>query len=119
MRELIAVALLAVAGLQPGDHADVGGGWILLILDPPLTIDDRVPLALDQDGAHLTGTARDSILGGAVDGRRIGFIYEVRQAQVGRVTLVFTGTVADDGTMAGRVSFGRYGAGTWSAERAE
>lgn len=119
MRELIAVALLAVVGLQPGDHADVAGGWRLLILDPPLAINDRVPLTLEQDGVHLTGTAVDSIVGGIIDGRRIGFVYEVRRVEVGRITLVFTGAVADDGTMAGDVAFGRYGAGTWSAERAE
>lgn len=117
MRALIALTVLAVlSGLQPTAHADVAGEWTLLIRDP-LAINDEVPLTLEQDGTELTGMAGDSIVAGAVEGQRVGFMYEVDTFQVGRIVLAFTGTVADDDTMRGDVAFGRYGTGTWEATR--
>ena len=120
MRNIVmcfAVAGLAGALAAAQEAVDVAGEWTLTILDP-LSINDEVPLVLEQDGADLAGTARDSIVAGTVDGQRIGMFYEVDTFQVGRITLAFTGTVAEDGqSMRGDVAFGRYASGTWSAER--
>ena len=82
MHVLIAAAIPAlVSGNQATEHAEVAGDSMLTILDP-LAINDEVPLTLEQDGGGLTGTARDSVVAGTVDSRRIRMSCEVDTFQV-------------------------------------
>ena len=75
-----------------------------------------MPLTLEQDGARLTGRAGPDRVSGTVDGDRITMSYERNTAEVGPITLTFTGTIEGD-RMSGAADFGGYADGSWEAER--
>ena len=53
-----------------------------------------------------------------LNGQRSSSCYEVDAFQMGRITLAFTGRVADsEDITGGDIAFGRYGRGTLTAER--
>lgn len=107
-------ALLTLLGTLVAAQADVAGRWTLTIhaQGQPAT----VPLTLEQDGARLTGRVGPDRVSGNVDGDRISMSYERNTAEVGPITLTFTGTI-EGNRMSGTADFGGYADGSWEAAR--
>jgi len=125
MRSLgVVMAVVAFLVSAPADvvaQTDLSGMWTLTIQSPDG--DQPLPITIAQDGNDLTATGEAPEIGtiemkGMLDGSSVRFEWNLNIEGM-ELAITFTGTVADDGTMAGTADFGGFGAGDWSAKRAE
>jgi hypothetical protein len=109
---------VVAAGLPQDKPADVAGTWAITIEIGGNTGTPTV--TFKQDGETLTGTYSSQVLGeqkvsGTIKGNAITF--EFTAAFDGNaVKVVYSGTV-DKATMAGKVTFGDLGEGTFTAKK--
>jgi hypothetical protein len=94
--------------------ADLSGKWRLTI---EMEVGRATPLLeLVQKDAKLTGTYTGrygaSPVEGAVDGTKVSFTVALQST-----SLSFSGEIKEDGTLAGKATFGELGDVTWSAAR--
>ena len=120
----LALASLVVATLpspvSAQEPANVAGHWALEVTtDVAGTTTPSV--VLEQDGATLSGHYSSEALGeadvtGTVDGNDFVFSFESgAQGQVFNVT--YTGSLQDDGTIAGKIDLGGLGGGPFTGKR--
>jgi hypothetical protein len=120
----VAIAALAIwpagrAAAQAPAKVDVTGAWAFEVQTEAGT---GTPLVtFKQDGERLTGHYSSSVLGeaelsGSIKGTAIEFTVEA-SVQGNAITVTFTGTVDDAGTMKGKVSFAGLGEGTFTGKR--
>jgi hypothetical protein len=124
----VAVGLLAVAITLPGrviadgarqdKPADVAGTWAITIEIAGNTGTPTV--TLKQDGETLTGTYSSQFFGeqkvtGTIKGNAITFEFTAT-LEGNAVKVVYSGTV-DKATMAGKVTLGDLGEGTFTAKK--
>jgi len=124
MRSL-GVVMAAVAFLisAPADGVaqDLSGMWILTVESDQG--DNPLPITIVQDGNDLTATGEVPDLGpiemkGMIDGSDVTFEWNLDLEGM-ELSIVLTGTIADDGTMSGMADFGGFGGGAWTAKRVE
>ena len=118
---MAAVAFLVSAPADVVAQTDLSGMWTLTIQSPDG--DQPLPITIVQDGNDLTATGEVPDLGpiemkGMLDGSAVRFEWNLNIEGM-ELAITFMGTVADDGTMAGTADFGGFGAGDWTAKRAE
>lgn len=94
----------------------VEGTWALKINSPM----GEQPATLELSGSDaLTGKMNASVgnadLTGSLDGDAVEFTGEI-DSQMGKIALTFAGTVDGD-EMSGKVEFGSFGSGDWTATR--
>lgn len=129
---LVAVGAVAVVGAAPASRsstqptkatyprthhtaADLSGKWRLTL---ELEVGRATPLLeLAEKDGKLTGTYTGrygaSPVEGTVDGRKLAFSVALNAS----TSLSFQGELKDDGTMAGKATFGELGDVTWTAAR--
>ena len=116
---LAAVAVLVSAPANGAAQTDLSGMWTLTIQSEQG--DQPLPITIVQDGESLTASAEVPELGpiemkGTLDGSDVLFEWYIEGMEL---NIVFTGTIAEDGTISGTADFGGFGEGGWSAKRVE
>ena len=117
---MAAVAFL-VSAPADGVAQDLSGMWILTVESEQG--DNPLPITIVQDGNDLTATGEVPDLGpiemkGMIDGSDVTFEWNLDLEGM-ELSIVLTGTIADDGTMSGMADFGGFGGGAWTAKRVE
>ncbi len=117
---MAAVAFL-VSAPADGVAQDLSGMWILTVESDQG--DNPLPITIVQDGNDLTATGEVPDLGpiemkGMIDGSDVTFEWNLDLEGM-ELSIVLTGTIADDGTMSGMADFGGFGGGAWTAKRVE
>lgn len=124
-----AIGMIVTAGAllfsTPADgaaQADLSGTWDLTVVteqgeQPPLSV------VIMQDGQDLIATGDGGQMGpiemaGTLDGSNVRFAWDLN-IEGNVLPIVFLGTIADDGTIAGTADFGGFGHGDWTAKRTE
>ena len=117
---MAAVALLVSV---PADVAaqDLSGMWIITIQSPEG--DQPLPVTIVQDGEDLKATGEIPELGpveivGTIQASQIRMEWDFFIEGM-ELNIVFTGALAEDGTLAGSADFGGFGEGAWTAKRVE
>ena len=122
----VALALTAVVSLTAGARetaagqtADVSGNWMLTVESANGTTTPSV--MLEQNGSELTGHYSSETLGeadvtGTVNGNTVEFSFAA-EVQGFALDVTYTGTLSDDGTLAGEASFGEAGDGTFTGKK--
>ena len=118
---LAAVAVLVSAPANGAAQTDLSGMWTLTIQSDQG--DQPLPITIVQDGESLTASGEVPELGpiemkGTLDGSDVLFEWDLYIEGM-ELNIVFTGTVAEDGTISGTADFGGFGEGGWSAKRVE
>jgi hypothetical protein len=108
---MVAVGLVGQATAPP---VDVTGKWRMTL---EMEVGRATPLLeLTQTEGKLSGTYTGRYgatpVSGQIDGRELKFSVAMETT-----TLLFKGTVKDDGTLAGTADFGEIGSVTWTAAR--
>ena len=85
--------------------------------------DQPLPITIVQDGESLTASGEVPELGpiemkGTLDGSDVLFEWDLYIEGM-ELSIVFSGTIAEDGTISGTADFGGFGEGGWSAKRVE
>ena len=123
--KVLGVVMAAVALLVsvPADVAaqDLSGMWTLTIQSPDG--DQPLPVTIVQDGGDLKATGEIPDLGpiemvGTIEGSTIHLEWDFYIEGM-ELNIVFTGMVAEDGTLSGLADFGGFGEGAWTAVRVE
>ena len=117
---MAAVAFL-VSAPADGVAQDLSGMWMLTVESDQG--DQPLPITIVQDGNELTATGEIPDLGpiemkGMIDGSDVTFEWNLDLEGM-ELNILFTGTIADDGTMSGTADFGGFGGGGWTAKRVE
>ena len=117
---MAAVAFL-VSAPADGVAQDLSGMWNLTVESDQG--DTPLPVTIVQDGNTLTATGEVPDLGpiemkGMIDGSDVTFEWNLDLEGM-ELSIVLTGTLADDGTMSGTADFGGFGGGGWTAKRVE
>ena len=112
--------LTLVLALAPAFAADVTGTWYFAV---ELSVGSGSPtFVFKQTGEKLTGTYSGSLgeapLAGKVEGDRIEFSFEASTAGE-KFRATYTGTIKDAKAMSGKVDYGEFGSGTWTARKKE
>ena len=118
---MAAVAVLVSAPTDGAAQTDVSGMWTLTVQSDQG--DQPLPITIVQDGESLTASGEVPELGpiemkGTLDGSDVLFEWDLYIEGM-ELNIVFTGTVAEDGTISGTADFGGFGEGGWSAKRVE
>ena len=118
---LAAVAVLVSAPANGAAQTDLSGMWTLTIQSDQG--DQPLPITIVQDGESLTASGEVPELGpiemkGTLDGSDVLFEWDLYIEGM-ELIIVFSGTIAEDGTISGTADFGGFGAGGWSAKRVE
>lgn len=121
---MMAIAWVCFAGLpaaqtQAPAKVDVTGAWAFEVKTEMGTGTPQV--TLKQEGEKLTGHYSSAVLGeadltGTVKGAAIEFSLTA-EVQGNSIMLTFSGTVDDNTTMQGKVTFAGFGEGTFSGKR--
>ena len=123
---VVIIAALALAGSafaqeKPKDppKIDVSGTWDMSVETPQGTM--TLTSTFKQDGEKLTGRYSSTMLGeadltGSVKDQAIAFSLTA-SVQGNSIELTFTGTIEDNNSMKGKVSFGGFGKGTFTGKR--
>lgn len=121
---MMAVAWVCLAGIpaaqtQAPAKVDVTGAWAFEVKTEMGTGTPQVTFT--QEGEKLTGHYSSAVLGeadltGTVKGAAIEFSLTA-EIQGNSITLTFSGTVEDNNSMKGKVSFGGFGEGTFAGKR--
>ena len=118
---MAAVAVLVSAPTDGAAQTDLSGMWTLTVQSDQG--DQPLPITIVQDGESLTASGEVPELGpiemkGTLDGSDVLFEWDLYIEGM-ELNIVFTGTVAEDGTISGTADFGGFGEGGWSAKRVE
>ena len=118
---MAAVAVLVSAPANGAAQTDLSGMWTLTIQSDQG--DQPLPITIVQDGESLTASGEVPELGpiemkGTLDGADVLFEWDLYIEGM-ELNIVFTGTIAEDGTISGTADFGGFGEGGWSAKRVE
>ena len=118
---LAAVAVLVSAPANGAAQTDLSGMWTLTIQSDQG--DQPLPITIVQDGESLTASGEVPELGpiemkGTLDGSDVLFEWDLYIEGM-ELSIVFSGTIAEDGTISGTADFGGFGEGGWSAKRQE
>ena len=124
-RLAVPIAAIAAATMATGPAtavqtpAEVAGDWALTVETANGTTTPSV--VLEQSGTELTGHYSSEALGehdveGSVSGNEILFSFGA-DLQGFAVDVPYTGMLQDDGTLAGRISLGDLGGGTFTGKR--
>ena len=118
---LAAVAVLVSAPANGAAQTDLSGMWTLTIQSDQG--DQPLPITIVQDGESLTASGEVPELGpiemkGTLDGSDVLFEWDLYIEGM-ELSIVFSGTIAEDGTISGTADFGGFGEGGWSAKRVE
>ena len=118
---LAAVAVLVSAPANGAAQTDLGGMWTLTIQSDQG--DQPLPITIVQDGESLTASGEVPQFGpiemkGTLDGSDVLFEWDL-YIEGTELNIVFTGAIAEDGTISGTADFGGFGEGGWSAKRVE
>ena len=124
MRALgVVMAAVALLVSVPADVTaqDLSGMWTLTIQSPDG--DQPLPVTIVQDGGDLKATGEIPELGpiemvGTIEGSNIRLEWDFYIEGM-ELNIVFTGMVAEDGTLSGSADFGGFGEGGWTAVRVE
>src|SRR5438445_13820394 len=119
---LVALALVALlaTGVVAADKVDVTGKWAFQV--ETAAGSGSPNFVFKQDGEKLTGDYSGQLgaakLDGTVKDKKIDFKFTVDLGgQSG--TVVYAGTIEEDGTMKGTVKLAELGEGTWTGKRAK
>ena len=118
---MAAVAVLVSAPTDGAAQTDLSGMWTLTVQSDQG--DQPLPITIVQDGESLTASGEVPELGpiemkGTLDGSDVFFEWDLYIEGM-ELNIVFTGTIAEDGTISGTADFGGFGEGGWSAKRVE
>ena len=118
---MAAVAVLVSAATHGAAQTDLSGMWTLTIQSDQG--DQPLPITIVQDGESLTASGEVPEFGpiemkGTLDGSDVLFEWDLYIEGM-ELNIVFTGTIAEDGTISGTADFGGFGEGGWSAKRVE
>ena len=122
---VLGVVMAAVALLVsvPADVTaqDLSGMWTLTIQSPDG--DQPVAVTIEQDGGDLKATGEIPELGpvemvGTIEGSNVRLEWDLYIEGM-ELNIVFTGMLAEDGTLSGSADFGGFGEGGWTAVRVE
>ena len=122
---VLGVVMAAVALLVsvPADVAaqDLSGMWTITIQSPEG--DQPLPVTIVQDGEDLKATGEIPELGpveivGTIQASQIRMEWDFFIEGM-ELNIVFTGALAEDGTLSGSADFGGFGEGAWTATRVE
>jgi hypothetical protein len=121
---VMAIALACLTGSAAAQNQeqakiDVTGAWAFEVQTQAGSGTPEV--TFKQDGEKLTGHYSSALLGeadltGTVKGQAIEFSFTA-SVQGYSIALTFSGTVEDNNTMKGKVSFGGFGEGTFTGTR--
>ncbi len=123
---LLAALLLLGAGLAAGPgplsaqtRTDLTGSWIFSVTTENGTGTPSV--TLEQEGEEITGLYSSPRLGarrlmGTFDGETL--VFRIAPGEGSEVIMTFTGTLQEDGTLAGTADFGGMGGASFTAVRA-
>ena len=119
---MTAVAVLLSAPADGAAQTDLSGAWNLVVETPDQGAQSLI-IRIAQDGQNLvatgdTGEVGDLEMEGMVDGSAVRFAWDL-YVEGQELAIVFMGTIADDGTIAGTVDIGGFMQGGWTATRAE
>ena len=119
----VVMAAVALLVSVPADVTaqDLSGMWTLTIQSPDG--DQPVPVTIVQDGGDLKATGEIPELGpiemvGTIEGSNVRFEWDFYVEGM-ELNIVFTGMLAEDGTLSGSADFGGFGEGGWTAVRVE
>ena len=118
---MAAVAVLVSAPTDGAAQTDLSGMWTLTVQSDQG--DQPLPITIVQDGESLTASGEVPELGpiemkGTLDGSDVLFEWNLYIEGM-ELSIVFSGTIAEDGTISGTADFGGFGEGGWSAKRVE
>ena len=118
---MAAVAVLVSAATDGAAQTDLSGMWTLTMQSDQG--DQPLPITIVQDGESLTASGEVPEFGpiemkGTLDGSDVLFEWDLYIEGM-ELNIVFTGTIAEDGTISGTADFGGFGEGGWSAKRVE
>ncbi len=118
---MAAVAFLVSVPANGVAQTDLSGMWTLTVQSDQG--DQPLPITIVQDGEKLTATGEVPDLGpmemtGTFDGSKVMFEWDLYIEGM-ELKVVFTGTIADDGTMSGSMDLGGFIENAWSAKRAD
>ena len=118
-RAVFAVSLVALLAAPAAAQINITGDWDMTITSPQGT--NTVKVTLTQDGESVAGLFKSQFgelpVAGALTGDDLNIAFSLPiQGQV--VDIVMTGKV-EGPTLAGKVQFGGFGEGDWTAKRAE
>jgi hypothetical protein len=118
---MAAVAVLVSAPTDGAAQTDLSGMWTLTLQSDQG--DQPLPITIVQDGEGLTASGEVPEFGpiemkGTLDGSDVLFEWDLYIEGM-ELSIVFTGTIAEDGTISGTADFGGFGEGGWSAKRVE
>ena len=117
---MAAVAILLSAPTEGAAQTDLSGTWNLVVQtdqgDQPLTV------TITQDGMDLVAKGDAGEFGeiemtGTLDGSDVRFAWDL-YVEGQELAIVFIGTIADDGSMAGTADIGGFMQGGWTLTRA-
>jgi len=117
---LASVGMLVAAPANAAAQTDVSGTWDLIVMTEQG--DQPVQIVVVQDGSDLTATGDGGEIGeiemtGMIDGSDITLEWDL-YIEGTELLIVFTGTLAEDGTISGTMDLGGFGEGDWTAKRA-
>ena len=117
---LMTLMMLLAIGVVAADKANVTGKWQFEV---EFSGGSGTPsFDFQQDGEKLTGTYKGQFgtakLEGTVKDNKIEFKFKVDLGG-NEGTVVYTGTIEEDGTMKGKVVLAEFGEGTWKGKRDE
>src|SRR5262245_26998210 len=118
-RTVFAALLVALLAVPAAAQNNLTGDWDMTIQSPQGT--NTVKVTLTQDGETVSGRVKSQIgelpVTGALTGDdlKIAFILPIQGQSI---EIVMTGKV-EGPTLAGKVQFGGFGEGDWTATRAE
>jgi len=118
-RTAFAALLVALLAAPAAAQIDLTGDWDLTIQSPQGT--NTVRVTLTQDGETVSGRVRSQIGELSVTGALTGVDLKIAftlPIQGQSIDIVMTGKV-EGPTLAGKVQFGGFGEGDWTATRAE
>ena len=118
---MAAVAFLVSVPADGVAQTDLSGMWTFTVQSDQG--DQPLPITIVQDGEKLTATGEAPDLGpmemtGTIDGSIVMFEWDLYVEGM-ELHIVFTGTIADDGTISGTVDIGGFIENAWSAKRAD
>jgi hypothetical protein len=108
----------APATATASDKTNISGPWSFQVES---SAGSGTPtFTFKQDGEKLTGQYKGAFgeapLTGTIKGNKIDFVINV-EGQGQKMTITYTGTVEQDGTMKGKAELGEVGSATWTAKR--
>ena len=118
-RAVFAVSLVALLAAPAAAQINLTGDWDMTIVSPQGT--NTVKVTLAQDGESVSGLFKSQFgelpVTGALTGDDLNIAFSL-PIQGQSVDIVMTGKVVGP-TLAGKVQFGDFGEGDWTARRAE